>query len=232
MKRGIALATLAVLLALVACVTKDTTKPVVTIVTPADGDTLAPGNITIKAVATDNKGVTKVIFYVGATEIGSDATGTADTFDVSWTAAAGSYTLKAEAYDAADNMADDDIDVVVATGGGGTGPTPHSGAITADEIWWPSGNPHIIESDVSVRNNATLTIKPGCVVKFAAGTELYCGYSEPGAIVALGTQDSAIIFTSNVASHLKGVDTLQARLERLPDAGMVVYNQYSLCLSH
>lgn len=86
-----------------------------------------------------------------------------------------------------------------------TGPTTHSGAITADETWYPSANPHIIEDDVWVENNATLTIKPGCIVKFNLETELYAGYSSTaGAIIANGTADSTILFTSNVASPSPG----------------------------
>jgi len=61
MKRLTALAVLAAILVISACVTKDTEKPIVCIVQPANNDTLAPGNITIKAVATDNKEVTKVV---------------------------------------------------------------------------------------------------------------------------------------------------------------------------
>lgn len=85
-----------------------------------------------------------------------------------------------------------------------SGPTHHSGSITADETWYPSGNPHIIDDDVSVENNATLTIMPGCVVKFTPSTELYAGYAGPGAIVANGKADTMIYFTSNVASPSAG----------------------------
>ncbi|MBN2379273.1 Ig-like domain-containing protein [candidate division WOR-3 bacterium] len=81
----------------------------------------------------------------------------------------------------------------------GGGPTYHDQNILSNEIWEPAGNPHIIQSDISVQDNATLTIKPGCIVKFEAGCELYCGYYNSGAIVADGTADSVITFTSNVA---------------------------------
>ncbi len=86
-----------------------------------------------------------------------------------------------------------------------SGPTHHSGAITANETWYPGENPHIIDDDVWVENNATLTIKPGCIVRFNQGVELYAGYSSTaGAIVANGTADSTILFTSNVASPSPG----------------------------
>ncbi len=85
-----------------------------------------------------------------------------------------------------------------------TGPTEHTGNITANETWEPSGNPHIVKSNISVENNATLTIKPGCIVRFDVGTDLYCGYNGAGAIVAKGTADSLITFSSNVASPSPG----------------------------
>lgn len=81
-----------------------------------------------------------------------------------------------------------------------TGPTEHSGNIIENETWEPSGNPHIVKTDISVENNATLTIKPGCVVMFDPGVDFYCGYNgTAGAIVAEGTADSIIRFTSNIA---------------------------------
>lgn len=198
MRPCIRLLVTATLLLFAACDQLDNTDPLVTIVVPTSGAVLAPGNVSIKAVATDNKGVAKVEFYAGATKIGEDATGTADTFDISWTATEGAYTLKAVASDDAGNTAEHSINVTVQTGGGGTGPTNHSGRIEADETWWPSGNPHIITGDVYPVNNATLTIKPGCVVRFRSGTEMYCGYGDPGAIIAEGTADSVITFTSDV----------------------------------
>jgi len=286
MKRLAALAAMAVVLVMVGCVTEDTEDPVVSIKSPANGATLAPGNITIKAYATDNKEVTKVEFYAGTTLIGTDESGNSDTFDVSWTATAGSYTLKATAFDAADNSADATVNVTIAAGGAGPtvaivypidgstigagpatikatavdtrgvakveffdgstavgvdtvavadtfsvswtataglhtlraiatndsgatgsdtisvtvtaggGPTHHAGEIPADEVWYPSGNPHIIDENVYTGDGVTLTIKPGCYVQFSAGTELYTGYASPGSIIAAGTADSAITFTS------------------------------------
>jgi hypothetical protein len=78
-----------------------------------------------------------------------------------------------------------------------SGPTHHDSDITADETWYPSGNPHIIDSTIDVDSNATLTIMPGCTVKFATGAELECGHASSGAIVAVGKPDSTILFTSN-----------------------------------
>lgn len=80
--------------------------------------------------------------------------------------------------------------------GGGTGPTNHSGEIEQDEIWHPSGNPHILDSDVYTGDNVTLTIMPGCIVQSSADVELYSGYSNPGSIIPVGTATEPITFTS------------------------------------
>jgi hypothetical protein len=197
----------AIILVIIGCVpTTDTTNPTVSIVEPANNDTLSAGNISIKAVATDNKGVTKVEFYVDDTLKNTANSGTADTFscilDASNYTAGSSHVIKAKAFDEADNNATASVTIFIAGGGG---PTYHSGTISASETWWPSGNPHIIQDDVSVENNATLTIKPGCIVKFEPGVELYTGYGgEAGAIVAEGTQDSMITFTSYATTPSPG----------------------------
>lgn len=194
---------------LATCITTDTTNPVVSIISPVNNDTITAGNILIKVYATDNKEVTKVEFYIDNNLKGTDQAGNADTFRYTWDASAetpgSTHSIYAKAYDGAGNTATStSITIVIAGGGGGTGPTHHSGTITQNETWYPSGNPHIIDSDISVENNATLTIKPGCIVKFEPGTELYAGYHGAGAIIANGTQDSTILFTSNVATPAPG----------------------------
>jgi hypothetical protein len=85
-----------------------------------------------------------------------------------------------------------------------SGPTYHDANITADETWYPEANPHIITSDIDVNNNATLTIMPGCIVRFEPGLELSAGYYGAGAIIADGTASDSILFTSNVASPAAG----------------------------
>ncbi len=172
------------------------TGPDVEIVFPANGATIGVGVVKIKAVATDDDGVTMVEFYDGSTMVGTDSVGTADTFDVNWTTTAGSHTLKAKAYNAAGDKSEDQITVTVSAGGG---PTYHGGEISQSETWYPSGNPHVCTLDVSVQdasNSPTLTIMPGCLVQFRGDYELYTGWSEAGAIVANGTPDSGIVFTT------------------------------------
>jgi hypothetical protein len=168
--------------------------PTVKIVYPADGATIMFGVTTIKATATDVKGVAKVVFFDGSTTVGEDTLAAADTFSVDWTATTGLHTLRAVATNDSGGTASDTITVTVS---GGSGPTHHSGQIDANEVWYPSGNPHILDgSDVYTGNNVTLTIMPGCYVQFAADVELYCGYADPGSIIAVGKADSLITFTS------------------------------------
>jgi uncharacterized repeat protein (TIGR01451 family) len=77
-------------------------------------------------------------------------------------------------------------------------PGPHSGAITAAEEWCPAHNPHLVTGDVTVQNDAVLTIQPGVIVRFATGTGLYIGnLSSPGKLVADGLVGQSITFTAN-----------------------------------
>jgi len=202
MRKGIAIAAVAVLLLILACIPN--TAPVVSITAPHDGDTLTRSIITVKAHATDNVAVTKVEFYVDDELKVAQYLRVADTFYGVWdalTAASGSHAIKAKASNALSKTAEASITVVLAGGG----PTLHAGAITTDETWHPADNPHIISSNVWPSGNHTLTIEPGCVVQFAPGTELYCGYSgDSGAIVAVGKPDSIIKFTSSVPSPAPG----------------------------
>jgi len=204
MKRETLLAATAVILMIAACATPDTTNPVVTIVFPTTGATLDTGRVTIKARATDDKAVAKVEFYDGTTKIGEDGTGTADTFDVSWTATAGAHTLKAVASDAAGNTAEHSVNVTVTAGGGG-GPTEHSEDIVGgDSIWYPAGNPHVVTRNLGIHDNGKLIVMPGCIVKFNTGAGFVVGYSTPGELQAVGKPDSLITFTSNAATPNPG----------------------------
>jgi len=200
MRKVLALAVVAGLLLFAAC--DQGAKPTVTIAYPTNGATIGFGGTTIKAVATDDNGVAKVEFFDGSSSIGVDSVAVADTYSMPWSGgAAGSHTLKAVATNDDGKTAEHSISVTVSAGNA----THHSGEIDADETWYPAGNPHIIDNTVSVKNNATLTILPGCYIQFSTGTELRCGYGgSAGAIVAVGKADSLITFTSYAPSPQAG----------------------------
>jgi hypothetical protein len=87
-------------------VTVDHTAPGVAITSPANGTSFSflTFSTTIQASASDNVGVTQVVFYDGASVIGSDTTAP---YSVSWNltnASKGTHTLTARAHDAAGNV--------------------------------------------------------------------------------------------------------------------------------
>jgi hypothetical protein len=84
-------------------VTVDNAAPTVAITSPANGSSVFLST-TVQASAGDNRGVTQVVFYDGATVIGADTTAP---YSVSWNLLSvpkGWHTLTAKAYDAAGNL--------------------------------------------------------------------------------------------------------------------------------
>lgn len=84
-----------------------------------------------------------------------------------------------------------------------------SGTISEDTTWTVEGMPYVITGDVTVRHTATgedsvatLTIEPGVTVRFRSNTRLAFGYSSNyrGALVAQGTAEAPIVFTSDAAT--------------------------------
>ncbi|WP_375764765.1 Ig-like domain-containing protein [Archangium gephyra] len=87
-------------------VTVDPTAPTVAITSPANGASfpIFTFSTTIQASASDNVGVTQVVFYDGGAVLGTD---TSAPYSFSWnllSAAKGTHTLTAKAYDAAGNV--------------------------------------------------------------------------------------------------------------------------------
>lgn len=81
----------------------DNVAPTVAITSPANGASLFLST-TVQASASDNSGVTQVVFYDGATVIGTDTTAP---YSVSWgllSVSKGTHTLTAKAYDIAGNV--------------------------------------------------------------------------------------------------------------------------------
>jgi len=87
-------------------VTVDNVAPTVAITSPANGTSFSflTYSTTLQASASDNRGVTQVAFYDGATVIGTDTTAP---YSVTWNLGGvpkGTHTLTAKAHDAAGNV--------------------------------------------------------------------------------------------------------------------------------
>ncbi|MBN2017184.1 MAG: hypothetical protein JW794_03480 [Candidatus Cloacimonetes bacterium] len=88
--------------------------------------------------------------------------------------------------------------------------TYHSGTISTDETWYADDNPHICTGDITISSISlpTLTLKPGVIVKFDPGKTMIIGNasnpSYAGGLIAVGTEDSLITFTSNAAAPAPG----------------------------
>jgi len=95
--------------------------------------------------------------------------------------------------------------VVLCACGAARADTVIAGNITSSRTWTVAGSPYIVAINALVRLGSTLTIEPGVTVKFNAG----CGLSTDSAvgsnsIVALGTTDHPITFTSSLPSPTAG----------------------------
>jgi len=67
------------------------------------------------------------------------------------------------------------------------------GNITQDTVWTLTDSPFVVSKPVTVNSTATLTIEPGVEVRFGGKFSLIVN----GILVAAGTQDNMITFTSN-----------------------------------
>lgn len=61
---------------------------------------------------------------------------------------------------------------------------------------WTSDKTYFITGDITIGNNSVLTIQPGTVIKFNAGSSLTVGYASNATLIANGTASQPIIFTS------------------------------------
>ncbi|MCF8461719.1 MAG: T9SS type A sorting domain-containing protein [Flavobacteriales bacterium] len=68
-----------------------------------------------------------------------------------------------------------------------------SGLIFSNVEWNLAGSPYIVTGNIVVQSSVRLTIEPGVEVKFNAGTAIQIS----GELVANGTPESRIVFTSN-----------------------------------
>jgi parallel beta-helix repeat protein len=69
------------------------------------------------------------------------------------------------------------------------GPTPVSGMLTEDTVWYAGASPYVLEGPVTVKDKATLTIEPGTIVQAKGG-----GLLVEGGVRALGNATHLIVF--------------------------------------
>ncbi|HOV47511.1 MAG TPA: right-handed parallel beta-helix repeat-containing protein, partial [Anaerolineae bacterium] len=74
--------------------------------------------------------------------------------------------------------------------------TEVSGIIASDTVWTLAGSPYIVTGNVLVQSGVQLSIEPGVQVRFNAERALQID----GELLARGTNDSPITFTSNVGT--------------------------------
>lgn len=92
------------------------------------------------------------------------------------------------------NQVDEDDSILPPTGGAET----ISGSITSNTTW-RAGNKYVLSGFVYVESGATLTIEPGTIIKGDKPTKGSL-IVQPGAkIIAVGTPEKPIVFTSNQA---------------------------------
>lgn len=101
------------------------------------------------------------------------------------------------------------------------------GNINFNSTWTVANSPYVLTGDVTVNNQATLTIEPGVEVQFAATDGLAAGVSSAGVeliikgdLQAVGTLSDPIVFTGlgdpGPAAHATGVRfTIDARESNL-----------------
>jgi hypothetical protein len=78
------------------------------------------------------------------------------------------------------------------------------GALTANLTLTKACSPYDITDSISVDGNATLTIEAGVTLKFENGVGLGVGYSTNGKLVAVGTAQDPITFTSAAPTPAAG----------------------------
>lgn len=81
-----------------------------------------------------------------------------------------------------------------------TAQTDVSGPITANTTWSQPNGPYIVVGNTLVQEGVTLSIEPGVVVKFEMGMAIQIN----GELVAMGTIDMPILFTSSALTPEPG----------------------------
>ncbi|WP_156370518.1 hypothetical protein [Acidovorax sp. Leaf84] len=76
-----------------------------------------------------------------------------------------------------------------------------SGVISADTVWSAAQSPVTVQGDVTVDQDATLTVEPGVEVRMAANASFTLNR---GAVVAVGTVEKPIVISSAIAAPAPG----------------------------
>jgi hypothetical protein len=99
------------------------------------------------------------------------------------------------------------------------GVTLVTGAISTNRTWNKSGSPYLVTGDVTVSNQSVLTVDPGVEVRFMTPSDLSTGddqssgqdqnrselrITDGSGLVAKGSAEEPIIFTSNASSPKAG----------------------------
>ena len=78
--------------------------------------------------------------------------------------------------------------------------TEVGGSTSVDTTWTRRGSPYYVTSDVSVQSGVTLTVEPGVEVRFKKFSDfsgIKVGLSVHGNLIAEGTEESPIVFTTS-----------------------------------
>lgn len=81
----------------------------------------------------------------------------------------------------------------------------HTGTVQADETWGPD-QVHVIKGELYIQgdNSPTVTILPGTVVRIGNEGAIWVGYNGRGGLVAKGTAEAPIRFTSDAPTPAHG----------------------------
>ena len=92
------------------------------------------------------------------------------------------------------------------TGNGADVVRYRSSSIASSETWKSFGLPYVVDSWVTVSGAGSpiLTIEPGVEVRFNNGQGMTIGEVSPGGLIAVGTVEQPIRFTSNAATVTTG----------------------------
>jgi len=71
-------------------------------------------------------------------------------------------------------------------------------------VTWLAENTYLVDGSLDVDNGGVLTIEPGTTIKFTAGSYISVGYSAAGTIIANGTAEKPITFTSSAGMPTSG----------------------------